>query len=352
MPQDIRLWKLMSERNSLQEVSQQKLDLEVRLHKWLEEDISIISNNLLVIGSEVRTAYGKFIDLLCINSTGDLVIVELKKDKTPWNVIAQTLDYASWVKDLSGEEIDNIAKSYFLLKGKSTTLENEFANRFGQSLPEVLNASHGMLIVASSINDGTERIITYLSQSYGVDVNAITFQYFKQDNGDEMLARVFLLEPTAVEQANKQSKGSKKRPNLSEGDIEELLSGKGELLDVFCSLRDGLLRGFFTKSSTTVSSFVFNGRYSQSQNAAILSILVKESNEDKGLAFRVYTSRFAEHLGISQDSIISCLPLGSEPWQYDNSGLPEWEGHKGFFKSVAEVDQFLTKLAEVTHHGR
>jgi hypothetical protein len=31
---------------------------------------------------------------------GDLIILELKKDKTPREITAQILDYASWVKDL------------------------------------------------------------------------------------------------------------------------------------------------------------------------------------------------------------------------------------------------------------
>jgi hypothetical protein len=43
--------------------------------------------------------------LLCIERTGDLVIVELKRDKTPREITAQTLDYASWVTELSRERI-------------------------------------------------------------------------------------------------------------------------------------------------------------------------------------------------------------------------------------------------------
>jgi RecB family endonuclease NucS len=41
---------------------------------------------------------GGRIDLLCINGDGDIVIVELKRDKTPREITAQALDYASWVQ--------------------------------------------------------------------------------------------------------------------------------------------------------------------------------------------------------------------------------------------------------------
>jgi len=73
----------------------------------------------------VETAYGKFIDLLCMDSEGTLVIVELKRDKTPREVTAQALDYASWVKTLNAEEIEKIAAAYF--KGES--LESAFGKK-------------------------------------------------------------------------------------------------------------------------------------------------------------------------------------------------------------------------------
>ncbi|MEM2292473.1 MAG: hypothetical protein QXX41_04285 [Nitrososphaerota archaeon] len=53
----------------------------------------MISDDLLVIGRQVKTAFEKYIDLLCIKRDGDLVIVELKKDKAPREVIAQILEY-------------------------------------------------------------------------------------------------------------------------------------------------------------------------------------------------------------------------------------------------------------------
>jgi RecB family endonuclease NucS len=65
----------------LTEISSAKLDLESRLEDWLERDISILDPELLVIGSQVETDGGA-IDILCIDASGNLVIVELKRDKT------------------------------------------------------------------------------------------------------------------------------------------------------------------------------------------------------------------------------------------------------------------------------
>jgi len=75
------MWEVKDKK--LEEVPKDKLSLEEYLEDWLEHDISIISDDLLVIGRQVKTAFEKFIDLLCIKRNGDLVIVELKRDKAP-----------------------------------------------------------------------------------------------------------------------------------------------------------------------------------------------------------------------------------------------------------------------------
>lgn len=74
MPEEIRLWKI-EQGDQLNEYRRSGLDLEERLERWLERDISILAPNLLVIGRQVETAFGGMIDLLCINDSGDPEIV-------------------------------------------------------------------------------------------------------------------------------------------------------------------------------------------------------------------------------------------------------------------------------------
>ena len=49
----------------------------------------------MLIGRQVRTSFGGIIDLLAIAPDGSLVLIELKRDKTPREIVAQALDYAS-----------------------------------------------------------------------------------------------------------------------------------------------------------------------------------------------------------------------------------------------------------------
>jgi hypothetical protein len=178
---------------------------------------------LLIIGEQVETASGGRIDLLCMDRSGNLVIVELKRDKTPREVTAQALDYASWVKELDAKAIDAIAGQH--LKGE--TLESAFQSKFGMELPEIVNEDHAMLVVASEIDDSTERIIRYLSEAYGVDINDVRFQFFQAEDRREFLVRTFAVAPQVVEQS-RERRGGKRTTVITEEDFLGALDENGK----------------------------------------------------------------------------------------------------------------------------
>jgi RecB family endonuclease NucS len=72
MTAEIRVWRIQKD-DHLHPVKSSKLDVEARLEDWIEEDISILSNDFLVIGRQVATEYGGAIDLLCLDRQGGFV---------------------------------------------------------------------------------------------------------------------------------------------------------------------------------------------------------------------------------------------------------------------------------------
>ena len=101
----------------------------------------ILSSEWMLVGRQVGTGHGGWIDLLAIAPDGTLVVVELKRDKTPREVVAQALDYASWIEGL---EADDIAAIYSKFKyGES--LSQDFLAFFGQPLDEdsIKDSCHG-----------------------------------------------------------------------------------------------------------------------------------------------------------------------------------------------------------------
>lgn len=196
MPLELGIWRIDGK---LVEVPVTSLDQERRLEDYLAQDITIASPNWMVIGRQVR-AHGGFIDLLAIDRDGKLVILELKRDRTPREVVAQLLDYASWVKTLNDSDISKIFSDYQerVSKGSSESLDAAFCSRFGvKEMPENLNESHELVIVASALDDSTERIVTYLSETWTVPVNAVFFRVFK-DGDKEYLTRAWFRDPTGT----------------------------------------------------------------------------------------------------------------------------------------------------------
>ncbi len=331
MGSDVRLWRIETG-DRLVEVNQARLDLESRLQEWLASDISVLDPGLLVIGREVETDFGGFIDLLCIDAAGDLVIVELKRDKTPREITAQALDYAAWVVGLSNDRITSIAADYL-----GAPLEEVFAGKFDAELPETLNGEHRILVVGSEIDPGSERIIKYLSETHGVNINAATFQYFRLPEGTELLGRVFLIEPSDVERSTRTKGVSKRRRNLSYEELSMLASeaGVGELYSHAVASFEPLLQ-----KHTTLSSINFAGDFDGSRKT-VVAFLPGESSPEQGLRFRLYKYRYAELAGVAVEEVERFLPTAHTDWiYYANAGL-DFSGYEGFLSRLEEIEQLI-----------
>jgi hypothetical protein len=199
MPIELSMWRIDS---GLSPVEQTRMDLEDRLEDLLAKNISIASRDWFVIARQVATPWDNKIDLLCLDSWGTLVVLELKRNKTERVIVAQALDYGSYVRNIPQEEILRIYANYQdrYCQGQAVkSLEEAFCARFGvKKLPDELNSTHELVIVAATLDAATERIVTYLAEEYDVRINALFFQVFK-DGEREYLTRAWFREPSASE---------------------------------------------------------------------------------------------------------------------------------------------------------
>lgn len=185
MPLNIGLWRVDQ---GIKRLPAGGMPSEERLEDLLEAHPTVLGQPLLVIGRQVITAHGKRVDLLALDADGALHILELKKDKTPRDVIAQALDYGSWAQSLSHEDVLSIHAKY----QPDTALEVAFADTFGQPLPDELNTGHWLTIVAADIDPESQRIVEYLA-SFDIPVNVVFFRYFT-DGDREYVARTWLID--------------------------------------------------------------------------------------------------------------------------------------------------------------
>jgi len=185
-----RLYKLTN--GALVPVPQGQLASEDMIEGWVADQPSLLGLDVLIIGRQIITDFGGRIDLLGIDSDGNLSIVELKRDRTPREIVAQVLDYASWVQSLTTPQIYERAQTYL-----GRNLATAFAERFGSSPPERLNQSHSMVIVASALDPSSQRIVRYLSETHGIAINTAFFTVF-QEAGQTLLTTDWLLDQQEV----------------------------------------------------------------------------------------------------------------------------------------------------------
>ena len=315
MPSEMKLWQIRD--NQPKHIAQGSLDLESRLENWLRDDIGMVSDNLLVIGQQVETAYGGVIDLLAIDSSGDLVILELKRDRTPRDIVAQALDYASWVQGMGHDDVIACASDFF----EDKTLEQAFRDKFGEGLPEVINERHRIYIVASSLDSATERIVEYLSETHGVDINAATFAYFKVGD-DELIGRSMLLDEEIVQTRVATRSGSRRRrPGATQEELREVAreNGVDELWDKAVDVLFPLFRNrrpIFARNTMT-----WYGRIeSFADNAAIVGIVPGDSSPENGIVLRFNHKRVADYFGVPESDVwrVCGEEFPSSESSYDN----------------------------------
>jgi len=185
------IWRVGAQPEQLLESS---LATESLLEEMIVAAPRLISDEWLLIGRQEDTGFGGRIDLLAVAPDGNLVLIELKRDRTPREVVAQALDYAVWVEQLHTEDIAAIYSRF----APGRNLTEDFLQRFGQDLDEeTLNQSHQIIIVAASLDDSTERIVRYLSER-DIPINVLCFQIFTH-GVEQLLSRTWLMDPVRTQ---------------------------------------------------------------------------------------------------------------------------------------------------------
>jgi Endonuclease NucS len=200
MSTEIKVWQISD--NHIRAVEDTPLGaehLESELEKWIVESPDILGQDVLIIAKQKEVQGVGRLDLLALQPTGELVIVELKGDMAARDAVTQALDYASWLDKISDAELLEIAQEHL-----DRPLDEAFTDAFGiKDMPAINPRNHRIVIVGSRLDAAAERIINYLAQRHSVNINAIFFRYAKLSTGQELLARSVLvpesvLQPTTV----------------------------------------------------------------------------------------------------------------------------------------------------------
>ena len=203
MATEIKLWQVEGGKLVQSEVSMidagrtETKDLE----QWIKSNPEILGENISLIGEQIMTKRGP-LDFLGIDRSGNLIIVELKRDKLHREALAQAIDCAS---DLASWEVERISSECEKYTGKK--IEEHLSDIFeleDETLEEIsINKFQKILLVGTGVDESLERMVEWLSDNYDVSINVLILKYTKTKNGDEILARTTII-PEDVQQEKSQ----------------------------------------------------------------------------------------------------------------------------------------------------
>lgn len=204
MAKEIKAWEIIN--GELKEIDGSLVDADRRekdhLEKWIKTNPKILGENIFIIGQQIYTKSG-VLDFLGIDNSGNLVIVELKRDKLPREVLTQAIDYAS---DVATWDMDKLSEICLAYSGQS--LEDYVSENFEGVLLEdlVINKTQRLLLVGFSIEEPLSRMIEWLSSNYDLSVNALILKYIMTSTGSELLSKTAIIsEEVEKAKANKRS---------------------------------------------------------------------------------------------------------------------------------------------------
>ena len=170
------LWRLNAD-GSVTAIPEQALSTEEQIESAIASEPALLGIEVLFVARQTRTTSG-VLDLLALDADGRLVVIEIKRDRTPRTVVAQAIDYAAWADTLTFDDVAALYAEYTEPSSNTPDLATAYEQRFGAEL-DAISAVPRMIVVASRLDDSTEKMIDFLAENFRVPINAVLFQPFE-----------------------------------------------------------------------------------------------------------------------------------------------------------------------------
>lgn len=176
---------------------------EQDLEEWLEQNPAVVTDGepILIIARQPPTPGSGTPDLIGLDADGNTVIIELKRGRTPRDVVAQALEYAAWLHGLDQDTVIALADEYL---GRQTAPrhvaaawreafapEMDDAQADPTSAPDLpagvrLNEHQRIILVLEGGDERTATVARYLRR-LGVDIALVEYRLYRIEGGEEIL---------------------------------------------------------------------------------------------------------------------------------------------------------------------
>lgn len=230
-PRGVKMYQVDIENKSLvslRSTTLSELNLKERfdLQEWIEKMPSILGEEVLIISKELVLPSGTRLDLLAIDKSASLVIIELKRDDSGSEVEWQAIKYASYCSNFLHEDI---FKHYADYLRSDVAVAEKNIEQFIEDDISRLNDKQRLILCARQFHSDVASAVLWLRE-YGLDITCVRLMTFVDDTN-----RLFIQPETIIplpeakdyiQKREKKEKASKEREpfsqfmyvNIGEGD--------------------------------------------------------------------------------------------------------------------------------------
>jgi len=155
------------------------------LQKYLSNSIEIIDKDLLVIATEFSDWEDsrRSIDILCIDTDGNLVVVELKRTQDGGHMDLQSLRYASMISNMKFEKAVSTYKNYLTKTGSILDAEKEILKFLGwtEIIEDDFAQDVRIILVSANFSIELTTSILWLNER-DLDIRCIRLNLQKDDD--------------------------------------------------------------------------------------------------------------------------------------------------------------------------
>lgn len=209
-----KLFLLDQSKNKLTELTQTTysalgLQENNNLHKWLADHIDALGEDLLVVQRE-HVAVNETMrrpDIVALDSDGQIVVVEVKRESASAGVVWQSVVYASYYQAYAPSDIVNMYRDFEKLEPEEA--RNSLLQHTESEDIADLNSNQRIILVAPGFEPEVISAAMWLGD-HGVDMTCIEFRPYRDEQNDRVLIHLNVVIPLPTrEEIGVTAKGSK-----------------------------------------------------------------------------------------------------------------------------------------------
>jgi hypothetical protein len=190
--EEIKLWKVGGSQDNPTIMDVPKV-AQTETEKMLEEILvkapNLLLDGLKLVGRQVETPGGP-LDLLGIDEDGQLIVFELKRGTLTRDAVAQIIDYASYLAELSPLDLVDLVNTGSGKYGidKITDFDRWYNDQFaGKSIVSI--GKPKMVLVGLGVDDRARRMVEFLANG-NIEISMLTFHGFNGTDGTYLAKQV------------------------------------------------------------------------------------------------------------------------------------------------------------------